>query len=86
MTINKVKSSSFNNVNSDSIYWYLLHSLSEVEDMILPKEEVGSPNYKASFTEKQKEISSIDRAALKSCAADMATISKRLKYALRGEY
>lgn len=82
MTIQKAKASTYNNVTTAAVYNYMRQYLAEISRMIEPEEDRTGNAYKV----KLQEMEGVNRTALKTCAADLETIVKRLKYALYGEY
>ena len=83
MTIHKVKTSAYNEVTTAAVYDYIRQYLAEISRMIEPEEDGGTGNaYKAKLQQMEK----VNRTTLKTCAAELETIVKRLKYGLYGQY
>lgn len=82
MTIHKAKSSAYNTVKTAVIYDYMRQYLAEISSMIEPEEDNKGNSYKAKLQEMEKA----NRQTLKTCAAELETVVKRLKYALHGQY
>lgn len=82
MTIHKAKSSAYNTVETAAIYNYMRQYLAEISSMIEPEEDNKDNSYKAKLQEMEKA----NRQTLKTCAAELETVVKRLKYALYGQY
>ena len=83
MTIHKAKASAYNEVTTAAVYDYMRQYLAEISRMIEPEEDGGTGNaYKA----KLQQMEQVNRTTLKTCAAELETIVKRLKYAIDGQY
>lgn len=82
MTIHKAKASDYNTVTTAAVYDYMRQYVAEISGMIEPEEDETGNAYRA----KLQEMEGVNRAALKSCAAELETVVKRLKYALYGQY
>ena len=83
MTIHKAKASAYNEVTTAAVYDYMRQYLAEISRMIEPEEDGGTGNaYKA----KLQQMAKVNRTTLKTCAAELETIVKRLKYAIDGQY
>lgn len=83
MTIHKAKASAYNEVTTAAVYDYMRQYLAEISRMIEPEEDGGTGNaYKA----KLQQMEGVNRQTLKTCAAELETVVKRLKYAIEGQY
>ena len=83
MTIHKAKASAYNEVTTAAVYDYMRQYLAEISRMIEPEEDGGTGNaYKAKLQQMEK----VNRTTLKTFAAELETIVKRLKYAIDGQY
>jgi len=82
MTIHKAKASAYNEVTTAAVYDYMRQYLAEISRMIEPEEDGTGNAYKA----KLQQMEGVNRQTLKTCAAELETIVKRLKYAIDGQY
>lgn len=82
MTIRKAKVSSYNDVTTAAVYDYMREYVTEISRMIEPEEDGTGNAYKA----KLQEMERVNRQTLKTCAAELETVLKRLKYAIKGQY
>lgn len=82
MTIHKAKSSAYTTVTTAAVYDYMRQYVAEISRMIEPEEDGSGNAYKA----KLQEMERVNRQTLKTCAAELETVVKRLKYALEGQY
>ncbi len=82
MTINKAKASAYNQVTTAAVYDYMRQYLAEISRMIEPEEDGTGNAYKA----KLQQMENVNRQTLKTCAAELETVVKRLKYAIEGQY
>lgn len=82
MTINKAKASEYNTVTTAAVYDYMRQYLAEISRMIEPEEDGTGNAYKA----KLQQMENVNRQTLKTCAAELETVVKRLKYAIEGQY
>lgn len=78
MTINKAKASAYNTVTTAAVYDYMRQYLAEISRMIEPEEDGTGNAYKA----KLQQMEGVNRQTLKTCAAELETVVKRLKYAI----
>lgn len=82
MEIHKAKSSSYNSVDSKSIYDYIRLYANDIYNAVEPKEDDTGNAYKAM----QECFLNCDRTQLKAIAAELETVKKRFDYILHGRY
>ncbi len=82
MTIHKAKSNAYNTVTTAAVYDYMRQYVAEISRLIEPEEDSSGNAYKAKLQQMEK----VNRQTLKTCAAELETVVKRLKYALEGQY
>lgn len=82
MTIHPAKASEYNSVNSESIYDYIREYTEAIRQEVEPAEDRTGNAYKAI----REKFSNVDRTQLKAIAAELETVTKRLKYILHGQY
>lgn len=70
MTIHEAKASSYNTVNTSAICDYIQKYHEQIGKLI----------------EDQSKLENCNRTILKSCAAELETIVKRLEYGVNGSY
>ena len=74
MTINKVKSSSYDTVSPKYIVEYIYQYSNEINDILTSGENIKT------------ELSNNNKTQLKAIASELETIKKRLDYLVYGKY
>ena len=82
MTIHKAKTSAYDSVSNDGIYHYIRQYANQIIKEVEPVEDGTGNSYKA----KREQFDNANRTQLKTIAAELETIVKRLDYTLHGRY
>ena len=82
MTTHAAKPSDYKDVTSECIYDYIRKYAQQIYQLVEPEEDGTGNSYKL----KQEQFANCNRTTLKSVAAELETVVKRLNYGLNGKY